>query len=132
MRSATLTTLASLTTLATLAILTLLDTLPAAAEVYQAKSGAIKSLSWEAPAGGADSFEYYFLQMENAGIYGRGQVPAPVTTIRFRTPGTYSLWVRACNGADAARVCGSWAQSTDPAFGTVNGAPAPWLIKVTP
>lgn len=108
----------------------LIGVLPAGAEVYQVASGAIRTLQWSAPSPNPASYDYYFLQMEDGRVYGRGQVPGAVTTIRFRTPGTYSLWVRACNIVDGARQCGEWAQSTDPSFGEVNSIPAPWLIKV--
>lgn len=102
-------------------------------EVYTLSSGGTKSISWEAPAGETpDSYNYYFLQMESGRIFGRGAVGVPSTIIRFRTIGTYSLWVQACRGAVGAQQCGGWAQSTDPAFGFVNGVQAPWLIRVVP
>lgn len=97
--------------------------------VYPLRSGGIKVVSWQAPAGDVAGYEYYFLQMESGRIYGRGEIAAPSTTVRFRTLGTYALWVRA---RSSAGDWGPWAQSTDPAFGSVNGEPAPWLIRVIP
>jgi|GEM_PF-4943632 len=102
-------------------------------EVYQISSGGIKGLTWEPqPGDSPDSYNYYFLQMESGNIFGRGAVGVPTTTIRFRTIGTYSLWVQACKTIDGVKQCGPWSQSTDPAFGFVNGNQAPWLIRVVP
>lgn len=97
--------------------------------VYPLRSGGIKVVSWQAPAGDVAGYEYYFLQMESGRIFGRGEIAAPSTTVRFRTLGTYALWVRA---RSSSGEWGPWAQSTDPAFGYVNGEASPWLIRVIP
>ena len=100
--------------------------------VYPTQSGSIKVVSWSPPAGQNDGYEYYFLQMDSGRIFGRGEITGATTTVRFRTLGTYALWVRSYRMVDGVKQFGPWAQSTDPAFGWVNGSPAPWLIRVTP
>jgi hypothetical protein len=101
------------------------------AAIYPVQSGTIKTLNWSPPATGpVDGYEYYFLRMDSGRIFGRGEITAPTTTVRFVTQGTYALWVRSYKLVDGVKQWGPWAQSTDPAFGWVNGSPAPWLIKV--
>jgi hypothetical protein len=115
-----------------IALIVLFVAFEADARIYQFTSGEIKDIRWDAPTTGpVTGYEYYFLKIEDGRVYGRGEIAVNRIMVRFRTPGTFALWVRPYTiGYNGARTWGAWAQSTDPAFGQVSGQPGPWLIKV--
>ena len=112
------------------AFILLMATSAAAADfnayVYWVPYNTLKTVEWQAVPG-ASGYEVYVWQMEGAKRFlGGMMVTEPRLSVKWKTHGHYIVYVRYIKNG----VYGEWANSLDPAVGTVDGKPQPWVLYV--
>jgi hypothetical protein len=96
------------------------------AYVYWVPYNTLKTVEWQAVTG-ASGYEIYIWQMEGAKRFLSGmKVTESKLTVNWKTHGHYIVYVRCFKNG----VYGEWANSLDPAVGTVDGKQQAWVLYV--